>query len=111
MKILLASIAAAGLALSTGAALAQQTAVINPDASFEGIDTDRSGDVSWVEFALIFEDAYTEEQFELADLDASGGLSEDEFDTLVVGTGSIGRSDEQVPSAPQSLESLSTFNE
>lgn len=99
MKALLASIAAAGLVLSAGAAAAQDTGVINPDLSFGTIDSDRSGDVSWVEFSLVF-DEFNEAQFNQADLDGDGYLNRDEFDTLVVATGSIGRSDDQIPSAP-----------
>lgn len=95
MKVLLASLAAAGIALSCSAAFAQvddsnddSSAAVNPDQSFEGVDTDNNGGISWAEFSLAFTDI-TEEQFNMADADANGELSSDEFDTLVVATGSI----------------------
>lgn len=88
MRVLIASLAAAGLALSASAAFAQDTGAINPDESFFGVDTDRNGLVSWAEFNLVYDD-YTETQFDQADADSDGSLSQMEFDSLVVSTGSI----------------------
>ena len=92
MKNLLASLAVAGLALSPVAAMAQDAAAVPaPDQTFLGVDTDRNGGVSWAEFTLIFTD-YNEEQFNTADLNADGQLSQEEFDSIVLSTGSIGSS-------------------
>jgi EF hand len=96
MKTILACIAAAGIALTGAPAFAQsddsqdevRTSAIAPDQSFAGVDTDRNGLVSWPEFNLVFPD-YSEEQFNAADLDADGRLNADEFDSLVIATGSI----------------------
>lgn len=87
MKIILASLVAAGLALSSGAALAQ-TASITGDTSFDGLDTDKNGLVTWTEFSLVYTD-YTEEQFNQADANGDGSLSIEEFDSLALSTGSI----------------------
>jgi hypothetical protein len=87
MKVLLATLAAAGIALSGTAALAQ-SASVSTDRSFVGVDTDRNGGVSWAEFELIFTDI-NEEQFNAADLNKDGVLDEDEFGSLTVETGSI----------------------
>lgn len=87
MKKILTALAVAGLTLSSGAAFAQ-SASIAADAGFEGVDTDRNGLVSWAEFALIYTDI-NEEQFNVADADGDGSLSVEEFDNLVVNTGSI----------------------
>jgi hypothetical protein len=89
MKNLLASLAVAGLALSPLAALAQDAAAVPADQTFVGVDTDRNGGVSWAEFTLIFTD-YNEEQFNTADLDKNGELSQEEFDSLAISTGSVG---------------------
>jgi len=88
MKNVLATLAVAGLAFSSTAVLAQDTSAVDPSQTFTGVDTDRNGLVSWGEFSLIFTD-YNEEQFNAADLDADGQLSQDEFDNLVLATGSI----------------------
>jgi hypothetical protein len=97
MKILLASLVAAGLTLSGGAALAQDS--VTGNFSFEGVDTDRDGFVSWPEFELVFEDEITEAQFRVADLDGDSLLSMSEYESLTISTGSIG---------PAVNESLST---
>lgn len=87
MKIILASIAAAGFALASGAALSQSASVTG-DISFAGLDTDKNGGVSWTEFSLVYTD-YTEEQFNSADVNGDGELSLEEFDSLALATGSI----------------------
>lgn len=99
MRILLVSLAAAGLALSAGAVQAQSSAAINTDQSFTGVDTDRNGNVSWAEFSLVFPDV-TEEQFNQADANGDTYLSQDEFDNLQLSTGSIG----QMAPAPAPVE-------
>jgi hypothetical protein len=104
-KIILASIAAASLALSAGAALAQTTGSVTNDTSFEGVDTDRNGLVSWPEFALVFTDV-SEAQFNTADLDGDGLLSADEFSTITLETGSIPMQSPMAPAAPVAPQSL-----
>src|SRR5690554_4684619 len=98
MKTFLASLAVAGLALSTGAAFAQDVGTLPAGQDFASVDTDRNGGVSWAEFSLIFTDI-TEEQFNTADADGNGELSPEEFDTLNISTGSIssGMSDDAAP--------------
>lgn len=100
MRVLLATLAAAGLALSSPAVLAQNTSTLDSDMSFTAVDTDRNGAVSWAEFNLIFEDEYTEEQFRQADLDGDGVLNADEFDSLVIATGGIARTPRAAPALP-----------
>ena len=92
MKKILASLAVAGLALSTGAAFAQEAAIADP-SNFTGVDTDRNGTVSWAEFSLMFPDV-GEDQYNTADVDGDGVLSEDEYATLAISTGSVGGGDE-----------------
>ena len=87
MKMILTALAAAGIALSSGAAIAQ-SANIAVDDAFLGVDTDDNGQVSWAEFSLIYSDI-TEEQFNTADADGDGSLTQDEFDSLVLQTGSV----------------------
>src|SRR5262245_15829957 len=89
MKKILASLAVAGLALSPVAVMAQDAALQSQDQTFLGVDTDRNGGVSWAEFNLIFTD-YNEGQFNTADADGNGELSQAEFDSLALATGSIG---------------------
>jgi hypothetical protein len=88
MKILVTALAAAGLVLSSGAALAQATSSLGVGTGFEDVDTDDNGMVSWAEFSLVFTDI-TEEQFNTADADGDGFLSAGEFDSLTLQTGSI----------------------
>lgn len=107
MKILLASLAVAGLALSPVAVLAQDTSAIGADQSFLGVDTDRNGSVSWAEFSLIFTDI-NEEQFRTADLDQDGELSQEEFDSLALSTGSVSPADGASVPAGQSLTETTT---
>lgn len=106
MKLMLASLAAAGLMLSIPVASAQDVGAFNPDQSFLGVDTDRNGLVSWGEFELAFADI-SEEQFRLADQDGDGFLNEMEFETLVVGTAGISTGGAFItpvdPGMPQSL--------
>jgi hypothetical protein len=101
MKIILATLAAAGIALSSGAALAQTTGAIGPIETFEGVDTDDNGLVSWAEFALVYSDV-TEEQFRIADADGDTFLSAEEFDSLVISTGSVDTL--PAPAAPEALD-------
>jgi long-subunit fatty acid transport protein len=88
MRILLATLAVAGLALSAGAVQAQSASAGGPDQSFVGVDTDRNGAVSWAEFNLVFPDV-TEEQFNQADISGDASLSLEEFDTLQLSTASV----------------------
>lgn len=90
MRILIASLATAALALSAGAVQAQSEslAAIPTDLSFSGVDTDRNGIVGWTEFNLVFPDV-TEAQFNSADANKDGSLSQDEFDSLQLATGSV----------------------
>lgn len=110
MKVILACLAAAGLALSTGAALAQNTSAVNPDQSFTSVDTDSNGEVSWPEFQLAFADM-TEEQFRQADADGNGSLNEDEFNSIALATGSTTAApadDTSSPGMPKSLTDSAT---
>jgi hypothetical protein len=107
MKIILASILAAGVALSSGAALAQSASVTG-DLSFSGLDTDRNGTVSWTEFSLVYTD-YTEEQFNSAEVNGDGELSIEEFDSLALATGSI-RAPLVDEATPVDTSSLSSTN-
>jgi hypothetical protein len=93
MKILLTALAVAGLTVAPVAVLAQ-SASLPMDQTFESIDTDNNGMVSWAEFSLVFTDI-TEDQFNTADSDGDGFLNEDEFDSLTLETGSI-----DAPTAP-----------
>ena len=90
MRILLASLAIGALALSAGAVQAQgdSVAAIPTDLSFSGVDTDRNGIVGWAEFNLVFPDV-TELQFKAADANGDDSLSQDEFDSLQLSTGSV----------------------
>jgi Ca2+-binding EF-hand superfamily protein len=107
MKIVLAALAVAGLAFSSTAVLAQDMGAVNPSQTFTGVDTDRNGTVSWAEFSLIFTD-YTEEQFNAADLDGDGQLSAEEFDGLVLATGSIATDPANLPGTGKSLTDTTT---
>jgi len=107
MKNFLAALAVAGLALSSTAVLAQDTSAVDPNQSFTGVDTDRNGLVSWAEFSLIFTD-YNEEQFNTADIDGDGQLSSEEFDNLVLATGSIVSDPVDLPTNSKSLTDTAT---
>ncbi|KQX38907.1 hypothetical protein ASD04_09685 [Devosia sp. Root436] len=63
------------LGLSAGAALAQTP------TSFVDVDTDANGELSFAELQLIWTDL-TQEEFDSADADASGGLTPDELNSL-----------------------------
>lgn len=76
MKKILVSILALGLA--TSGAMAQMAAA--PDLATA--DADKSGDVSFAEAQLIWVDL-TADAFAAADTDASGALSQAEFDAYV----------------------------
>lgn len=76
MKKILVSVLALGLA--TSGAMAQAAAT--PDLTTA--DADKSGDVSFAEAQLIWVDL-TAEAFTAADTDASGALSQAEFDAYV----------------------------
>ena len=79
MKTILASVLALGLA-ATGAMAQDAMAPVAPD--FVTIDADKSGDVSFAEAQLVWIDL-TEDAFKAADADASGALSQAEFDAYV----------------------------
>jgi Ca2+-binding EF-hand superfamily protein len=98
MKKILTVLAAAGLMLSSGAALAQS------NDAFAGIDTDDNGKVSWGEFSLVID--YVDQQaFDLADADGDGFLTEDEWGALEIQTGGIAGPADPVEQqlVPQSL--------
>lgn len=76
MKKILVSVLALGLA--TSGVMAQAAAT--PDLTTA--DADKSGDVSFAEAQLIWVDL-TAEAFTAADTDASGALSQAEFDAYV----------------------------
>ena len=85
---ILATFAAIGLALSPIAA----GAVTLGTDRFEFVDTDRSGDVSFVEFQSAFEgdnDDISQADFDRFDMDSSGGLDIAEYEVAVtsIGTG------------------------
>jgi hypothetical protein len=99
MKILLTSVAAAGLVFAPVAATAQ----VASTGTFDIVDTDHSGEVSLVELQAIVEDDndendLSEQDFARFDLDGSGGLNAEEFEmaitSLGVATGSVGTSDD-----------------
>jgi hypothetical protein len=81
MKKMLVSLAVAGIALSTGAAFAQ-------NSDFTNVDTNRDNTVSWPEFQLICPDI-SEEAYKTADVDGDGTLNLEEFDSVSLSTGSI----------------------
>lgn len=78
MKTILVSVLALGLA--TTGAMAQDASPAAPD--FATIDADKSGDVSFAEAQLVWIDL-TEDAFKSADADASGALSQAEYDAYV----------------------------
>lgn len=61
--------------LSASAAFAQTP------TSFADVDTDANGELSFAELAVVWTDL-TQAEFDLADVDASGGLNVDELNTL-----------------------------
>ncbi|KRA44907.1 hypothetical protein [Devosia sp. Root635] len=63
------------LGLSAGAAFAQTP------TSFVDVDTDANGELSFAELQLIWTDL-TQDEFDGADADASGGLTPDELNSL-----------------------------
>lgn len=81
-KLMLASLAAAGLLISGGAFAATD------DAAFKGVDTDHNAQVSWPEFQLFYPDS-NEQQFKNADANGDGWLDLDEFNVVALSTGSI----------------------
>jgi hypothetical protein len=87
MKIILATLAAAGLVVSTGAVFAQSNSPTG-DTTFTGVDTNRDNAVSWPEFQLVFPDI-SEEAYNTADANSDGILSLEEYDSLALSTGSI----------------------
>ena len=87
MKKLLLMTAAA-ITLSVGGALAQNT----PD--FATTDGDKSGEVTFSELILQYPDV-SQEQFDTADADKSGGLNEKEFLMVVTpNTESVNENDD-----------------
>jgi hypothetical protein len=73
MKKLMISVAALGLAAS--AAYAQA------DMSFAEVDTDMNGELSYAELAVAWPDL-TQDEFDAADIDMSGGLTADELASI-----------------------------
>lgn len=63
------------LGLATTAALAQTP------TSFADVDTDANGELSFAELQVIWTDL-TQDEFDAADADGSGGLTPDELNTL-----------------------------
>ncbi len=63
------------LGLTATAALAQTP------TSFADVDTDANGELSFAELVLIWPDL-TQDEFDTADRDVSGGLTADELNTL-----------------------------
>lgn len=63
------------LGLSATAAFAQTP------TSFADVDADASGELSFAELQLVWTDL-TQQEFDAADADASGGLTPDELNTL-----------------------------
>lgn len=63
------------LGLTATAALAQTP------TSFADVDTDANGELSFAELVLIWPDL-TQDEFDTADRDGSGGLTADELNTL-----------------------------
>ena len=80
MKKILVSILALGIA--TTGAMAQDAAAPAAAPDFATIDADKSGDVSFAEAQLVWVDL-TADAFTAADADASGALSQAEFDAYV----------------------------
>lgn len=104
MKNALLPLAALGLVLATSAASAQSVAATT---DFSTADSDRSGAVSWTEFALLFPDV-TEEEFKLADIDGDGELSAEEYASFNV-TGSVAAPPAPVEDQPIP-QGLSSYN-
>jgi hypothetical protein len=78
MKTILVTIAA--LSLSTAAVLAQDAAApATPD--YTAVDANADGSVTFDELIVALPDI-TQEQFTAADLDASGGLTAEEYAAL-----------------------------
>jgi len=65
----------AALGLATTAALAQSP------TNFVDVDTDGNGELSFAELQLVWTDL-TQDEFEGADIDGSGGLTPDELAAL-----------------------------
>lgn len=63
------------LGLSAGAALAQTP------TTFADVDSDNSGELSFVELQAVWPDL-TQDEFDIADRDNSGGLNVDELNSL-----------------------------
>lgn len=101
MKKTLLPVAALGLVLSATGAMAALE-------DFVGADTDKSGLVSWAEFSVLYPDA-TEQEFQAADLDQDGELTQDEFDSLILTTGAVGAVP-PVADEPQPLPNSLTYD-
>jgi hypothetical protein len=86
-KFILAALAVAGLTLSSGAALAQSSGSPN-DLSFNGVDADGNGVVTWAELQMAYPDL-KQADFDMADLNRDGMLEVAEYDSLITATGSI----------------------
>jgi len=82
MKKLIVPIAVLGL--MTGSAFAQDAATTD----FATLDTDLNGELSFTEVTVGWPEL-TEEQFDAADADMSGGLSVDELSAVIGGAASV----------------------
>jgi len=94
MNKMIATLAAIGVAGSfAGPALAQETETMTPETTapestapqgmdFATVDADASGDITLEEVQAVVPD-FSEELYGQADMDASGSLNEEEFNTLV----------------------------
>jgi hypothetical protein len=69
---------AMSLAIAT---LSASVAFAQTPTSFADVDTDSNGELSFAELVIVWTDL-TQEEFDTADLDASGGLTADELNAL-----------------------------
>lgn len=61
--------------------LAATTALAQTPTSFADVDTDANGELSFAELLVVWPDL-TQDEFDGADADGSGGLTPDELNTL-----------------------------
>lgn len=101
MKKTLLPVAALGLILSATGAMAALE-------DFLGADSDKSGLVSWSELSVLYPDV-SEREFQAADLDRDGELTQDEFDTLILSTGAVGAAP-PLADEPQPLPNTLTYD-
>ncbi len=86
MNKMFVSLVALTFAGAAGSAVAQDA------AAFADVDTDQSGDLTLEEVQVVMPDL-TQEDFDAADADASGTLSEEEYTTLSAGGAMSGGDD------------------